>query len=209
MALPTPKMPLPGFRLIADDSGSYIDDVNNIRLGPEFVLTRNTADPSAVISVSAYIAAQLAASVPCSKLLDQSFSAASVTIPFTANQYKKIDVNISINGGYLNTIAMTGLSAASYYYESVYGSSATPGAANGAAQDSWVPPGTSGITSADISFNLFPAPSQKSVFLQSMSAGTIGVAMSGQSTDVTHDPTAIVITFDTSRVGYIYAVGWK
>lgn len=51
MGLPTPKMPLPGYRLIADNAGSYIDDVNNIRLSNKFTLTRNTADPSAAIDI--------------------------------------------------------------------------------------------------------------------------------------------------------------
>lgn len=51
MGLPTPKMPLPGIRLIADAAGSYIDDVNNIRLSDKFTLTRNTADPSAAIDL--------------------------------------------------------------------------------------------------------------------------------------------------------------
>jgi len=52
MGLPTNKVFTPGFRLIADDDGNYIDDVNYLRLSSKFSLTRNAADPSAVIDLS-------------------------------------------------------------------------------------------------------------------------------------------------------------
>lgn len=119
MPLPTSKQPLPGFRLIADNAGSYIDDVNNIRLGPEFVLSRNTADPSAVVSVAQYIedqiAAAIAAAVPNSgseigrlalpvlidKLEGASAVAGFTSTSFTANAYRKLILEFqgSISGG--------------------------------------------------------------------------------------------------------------
>lgn len=142
------------------------------------------------------------------RLMSTAFTAASVTISFQANAYKMIAVNLDINGGYINTVAMTGLTAGTYYYENITGSVATPGASGATSQNNWVPAGTTGVTSAKLDFNVFPAPAKKAVLFQSMSGGSLTVAGGGHSTDTTNDPTAIVITFDASRTGYVYAVGY-
>ena len=144
----------------------------------------------------------------CVQLLSQTFNTSSITLSFAANQFKVITVYFDINGGFINTIAMTGLTAGTYYYENITGSVATPGASGATAQNSWVPAGTSGVTSARLEFNVFPAPAKKAVLFQSMSGGSLTVAGAGHSTDTTNDPTAIVITFDATRVGYIYALGY-
>jgi hypothetical protein len=73
--LPNNKIFMPGFTRIADDAGFVIENRNNIRLGPEFVLTDNTADPSASISVAAAIATAATAAQAASQPLDADLTA--------------------------------------------------------------------------------------------------------------------------------------
>jgi hypothetical protein len=214
MALPTSKQPLPGFRLIADDAGSYIDDVNNIRLGPEFVLTRNAADPSAAVSVSAYIAAQIAAATaafPVDVVMSQAFSAGSITIPFTANKYKRLDVNIDVDAGTISTIALTGMAAGSYGQEQLFGSNSTAAAGASLAANSWAIAPTTGRGTFAMVFSLPPAPALKGLTLSTVQLGgtTVGLTEFAINTDAVNDPTGIVLTLNASHAGYIYAIGYK
>lgn len=208
MALPTSKQPLPGFRLIADDAGSYIDDVNNIRLGPEFVLTRNTADPSAAVSVSAYIAAQIASAVagaPVRIATDVGFSAvASVTIPLVANQYRKVEVMMNYSTGGPSSVVLTGLSNGTYTYVDLFCiTPSTSGAQGEQGINNWGNGNMAGVSSAKgacvFNFSLPAAPQLKGMVYdhcgQFGDGTSIGRQVRGFSTDATHDPTEIVISF--------------
>lgn len=119
MLFPNQKVFVPGFTEIRDNAGALIDDVNKIRLGPEFVLSKNTADPSANLSVAAYIASQIAAGNATAPVLIQkaTLSGASFTSSaWTAGIYSKIrvDFNILISGGYLR-IQMNADSGTNYF----------------------------------------------------------------------------------------------
>lgn len=220
MGLPTPKMPLPGFRLIADNAGSYIDDVNNIRLGPEFVLSRNIADPSAAISVSEYVNSQIASALLAAKgpvpIASGDLTTGVISIPFTANQYAKIDVYVDYDSYGFASIAMTGLSNGTYDYQFDYATGSTLAAGAQTGLNNWPVATSSGANSRGSSrmeFIIPPAPRHKQMYLWQMDkVGGGANAMirrlySAHSTDVIHDPTAIVITMTTS--GASPAGGWR
>ena len=146
------------------------------------------------------------------RIEDRGFSASSITIPFNANQYRRLSVKLDIDGGYIASIKLTGLSTGTYNYEQVYGNGVVPASAGLDSQNEWVPPGTSAPTNFNIDVSLPPAPTKKGIVvnhIQSTGATIIGGTLTGNSSDITHDPTAIVITFDTTRSGYLYALGYK
>jgi hypothetical protein len=138
MALPGSKAPLPGYKLIVDSNGNYIDDVPNIRLGSEFVLSRNAADPSANISVAAYVAAQIAAAAPVNSgvlpgrvmtpvLIDeQTVTGTTYTSPtWAANLYRKLFFELSCSSGGGNITFTCGGLSGTYDSAAFYGTGAT------------------------------------------------------------------------------------
>ena len=211
MSLPTPKMPLPGFRLIADDSGSYIDDVNNIRLASEFVLTRNTADPSAKISVSAYVQAQIAsatAGLPVT-LDDSEFSAVtSKTITIPAGVYKRIQVKLRLASGTATggTYSLTGISATAYR-EVIFGQTGVAGSLTGNGSELFCMPAV-GEWSGE--FEIVTSR-EKNGFFDSWSAngGTpTQYRVFYRNADTTNDVTALVINFSGGNAtGSIRVIG--
>jgi len=204
MALPTSKQPLPGFRLIADDAGSYIDDVNNIRLGPEFVLSRNAADPSASISVAQYIQNQIAAAIVNTgsvagrlgiyELIDmQTVTGTTYTSPtWSANKYRSLKFEcVSISGCGTSTITLTGISG-TYTYGIWY----ITGSAGSTANDTaWVGGSTAPATfRGDI---LCPTGGIRSIsanYYNDDAGGPYKAFTAGVNTDTTHDITGLVLT---------------
>jgi hypothetical protein len=145
-------------------------------------------------------------------LLSTAFSAASQTITFPANKYKKIDVFLDTDNGGITTVAMTGLDPATY--ETAWNATgSTGGGAPGGnnAANNWTTNISGTRTTAEFSFKTPPAPAKKALRFSGtyiFGGNVFQVSGSGDSTDVTHDPTAIVITFDAVRAGYIYALGY-
>jgi len=141
-------------------------------------------------------------------LASAAFTGASYTISFAANTYKRITVDIDWGAGTLDTIAMTGMSAGSY--NNGFNYATTIASANTAGLDNWPKPAgaSAGVGSASFVFTLPPAPALKSMKWQGVYV-IIPVTEHGLSTDTTHDPTAIVFTFDASRTGYVYARGYR
>jgi hypothetical protein len=82
-----------GFLEIADDAGNVIDDVNRLRLGPDFTLTRNPSDPSAVIAVSGVLGNGVIIAV------DSVSALRSILIPLSAAIYQTKGYYSPLDGG--------------------------------------------------------------------------------------------------------------
>lgn len=121
-------------------------------------------------------------------LYDVTGSAATITIPFAANAYTRIEYYLSVEsnafGGTVMTL--TGLTANSY---NVGG---TNGYAAGAA--GWLLMGDTGPFDFQGTIWLPAAPRRKSHFSGFSTNAGAGIQR-GKSTDVTNDPTAIVVAF--------------
>lgn len=147
-------------------------------------------------------------------LSSTAFTASSITIPFSANAYKRIEVNVDwAGGGTLSSVVMTGLSAGSYDFAySVALSSGSLIASGATAGNNWVPAITN-TGGANLVFTIPPAPAIKKLVVNGGYLASAGLYVaefgSGTSRDTTHDPTAIVLTFDASRTGYVYVLGYK
>jgi len=139
------------------------------------------------------------------------FTAASITIAFAANAYKRIDITVDWNAGTLSNVALTGMAAASYNQEQVFGSNAAPGSSGITGANNWAIAASSGPGTALMFLAIPPAPSRKGMTLDVVQTGGTMVGLSAycMNTDAANDPTAVVLTFDASRTGYIYAVGYQ
>lgn len=196
MALPAPKMPLPGFRLIVDNAGNYIDDVGNIRLGSEFALSRNAADPSAVITIPG-------AEVP---IVTTPFaSAASVSASFAAGLYKEIRWTLKITSGSQSSVDLTftgstgTLVSAMVYYPTAAGAFAT------GTQGAHLRIAYTGITTskghATIAKGDIRAVDFKVISPDTTNLGAPLLAHgTGYDTDTTHDFTGLTFTFNGASV---------
>ena len=149
-----------------------------------------------------------ATGAPFVVLSNTVFTGASVTIPFTANTYKRIDVTIDWGAGTLDTIALTGMDAAKYNNGFNYATGIA--SANTSDLDNWPKPAgsTAGKGFAKFTVSVPPAPALKGLEFNGCYVN-IPATIRGVHTDTTHDPTAIVVTFDASRTGYVYAIGYK
>lgn len=144
------------------------------------------------------------------RLKSEAFTAASVTISFQANAYKRIDITVDWGAGTLSNVALTGMAAGSYNQEQVFGSNAAPGSSGITGANNWAIAASSGPGSAVIFLSLPPAPARKGLTMDVVQIGGTMVGMSAYctNTDTANDPTAVVITFDASRTGHVYAVGY-
>jgi hypothetical protein len=150
-------------------------------------------------------------------LARNAFTAASVTLSFSKNAFKRITVMLCWDAGGISNIGLTGMSAGTFLYNFTYSAGAGTQNASGitVAANNWAISTASGATSPGsgiFDFILPPAPARKSFVFNEQDgftgANPITRAGGGQSSDVTNDPTAIVFTLDASRTGYVHAVGY-
>lgn len=143
-------------------------------------------------------------------------AAASITIPFSANAYRKIVVSLDWDAGGIETVALTGLAASSYTWAANYAfSNASGGFLGAASANNWQLATSAGATSqggGELTFDLPAAPRKKTMrFAESdLFTGSTAVVRQGAgfSSDTTNNPTAIVITFDANRSGAYTVWGW-
>jgi len=201
MPLPTSKQPLPGFRLIADDAGSYIDDVNNIRLSNKFTLTKNTADPSASVDIDPATIVPNSGSalgrflVPV--LIDSQTKTASTsyTSPsWAADLYSELQLKVIISSGSPQaTLTLTGLSGGAYSSKAMAANGTVSAFATAAA---WViyPSSPGGFFNAKIGCKNGVYRTLEALYF----GGGYGGNVIGNHSDTTHDVTGISMSLDQS-----------
>lgn len=147
------------------------------------------------------------------------FSAvSSVTIPFAANAYRRLELYLTWDTSGVDGLTLTGLAAGSYSWTDVYlFTGGSVGSNAGTAQNSWNESTvfTSPMPAAlKLTIEIPPAPALK--MFQGVTIGkepggaarVISRSYVGISTDATNDPTGLVIHFAAAVSGSYSVVGW-